>query len=95
MGETISFTDIPFAVQELLHKVESIQQLQLENSHQNEYQDQWFSIDDLCDYLPGHPAKATLYAKVKQHHIQKGVNKSGLSVNGLPLPIGSEYETVS
>lgn len=31
--------------------------------------DSWLSLDDLCSYLPGNPAKATIYAKVHNRQI--------------------------
>lgn len=31
--------------------------------------DRWFSIDELCEYLPGKPAKATIYGKVHLREI--------------------------
>jgi excisionase family DNA binding protein len=32
-------------------------------------QDAWFNIDELCEYLPAKPAKATIYGKVHQRLI--------------------------
>jgi len=31
--------------------------------------DKWLSISELCNYLPGHPAKATIYSKVSKRQI--------------------------
>ena len=32
-------------------------------------QDKWFNIDELCNYLPDKPARATIYGKVHQRKI--------------------------
>jgi excisionase family DNA binding protein len=31
--------------------------------------DRWLSIEELCEYLPGHPAKVTIYGKVQRREI--------------------------
>ncbi len=44
--------------------------LDLHNKPANqEEQDRWFDIDELCDYLPGKPIKPTIYRWVKQGYI--------------------------
>ncbi len=31
--------------------------------------DRWLSMNDLCEYLPGHPVKATIYGKVQRREL--------------------------
>jgi len=61
----ITFEQLPQAVAQLHNKLSSIEKLLRERrSYSSGEIDRWFSIDELCEYLPGNPAKATIYTKV-------------------------------
>ena len=65
MEETnIRFEDLPEAVQWIKNKLTEIA-LKIDRMHGNaiekEEPPQWFSIQELCDYLPEHPAIQTVY----------------------------------
>jgi len=68
--QIITFEQLPGAVAQLQRTMDSIEQLLRESGKSTQSEtDLWFSIDDLCKYLPGTPAKATIYAKVHQRII--------------------------
>lgn len=70
MQQQITFETLPAAVAELLHKVSSIErQLSITTDSPEQPTDRWLSIDELCEYLPGKPAKATIYGKVHLREI--------------------------
>lgn len=70
MQQQITFETLPAAVAELLHKVSRIErQLSVTATNTEQPTDRWFSIDELCEYLPGKPAKATIYGKVHLREI--------------------------
>jgi hypothetical protein len=61
--ETVTFESLPKAVSELNRKMDLIlSQTQL-NTKQKE-QDKLFTIEQLIDYLPEHPARQTIYGWV-------------------------------
>jgi len=64
MGD-LTFEQMPQAVQKLQSTMDSIERLLRHSGGSTQSEtDRWFSIDDLCKYLPGAPAKSTIYAKV-------------------------------
>ncbi len=56
-------TQLRSIVRELFDMVKEIRMYQW---HGN---DNWMSIDDLCEYIPSHPAKQTVYGWLNQHDI--------------------------
>jgi hypothetical protein len=61
----ITFEQLPKAVNQLICKLDNIEQLLLESSKQANVQtDQWFDLTELCEYLPDKPVKATVYGWV-------------------------------
>lgn len=68
---TPSFDSLPSTVLEILKKVERLESLisELQLQSKPEAQNHWLSIDELCEYLPGNPAKATIYDKVSKRTI--------------------------
>jgi excisionase family DNA binding protein len=68
-SQEISFNDVPQAVAHLISKVEKIETLLTEKQPQAQETDRWLSLDDLCNYHPGHPAKPTVYAWICQRLI--------------------------
>ena len=65
--ETITFEQLPKAITELSQKIDNLVRLTLEKSNAPQPQpetDRWFTIDELCEYLPDKPAKATVYGYV-------------------------------
>lgn len=63
----ITFENLPQAVSFLISKVTHLEQLY--KAPPPVEQNQWLSIDELCEYLPGKPAKATIYGKVHKREI--------------------------
>ena len=73
MEETnIRFEDLPEAVQWIKNKLTEIA-LKIDRMHGNaiekEEPPQWFSIQELCDYLPEHPAIQTVYTWTSANRI--------------------------
>ena len=64
--QQLSFDQLPEAVSELLYLV---RQLSTPSATVEQPTDRWLSIDELCEYLPGKPAKATIYGKVHLREI--------------------------
>ena len=67
MEKEISFNDMPAALAYLIDKVEKIEALLGTQTTPVEPADSWFNLEELCDYLPDHPAKQTVYGWVSQH----------------------------
>lgn len=66
----LTFDQLPSSVYELGCKVDTIIAL-LSNRKEAEQPapDEWLSVDQLRNYLPGRPAIATIYAKVQKREI--------------------------
>lgn len=61
----LQFNDLPKAVFSLQETVNNIQRLLLEKSNEQPTEtDRWFDLNELCNYLPDKPAKATAYGWV-------------------------------
>jgi excisionase family DNA binding protein len=68
--QQLTFDQLPAAVSELLYKVTNIErQLSTTSTQSAQATDCWMSLDELCEYLPGKPAKATIYGKVHLREI--------------------------
>lgn len=59
--ERITFDNLPKAVAMLLEEVRSLKAL-TENLTTYGGFSPWMDVDELCEYLPGHPAKCTIYS---------------------------------
>jgi predicted DNA-binding transcriptional regulator AlpA len=68
MPNQLTFEQLPSAIEELLGRMSAIENL-LRTSQSNEDVDRWFSIEELIEYLPGKPTKATIYKWVSQKSI--------------------------
>jgi excisionase family DNA binding protein len=69
MDTEITFETMPKAIRHLIEKVETIERtLQTQNEQPRET-DGWMNVEELRNYLPDHPAKATLYGWVSQRLI--------------------------
>ena len=64
----LSFDKLPSAVQELNSRLIRIEHL-LKGKAEKQDSDQWFDLDELVSYLPGHPAKQTIYGLVSNRQI--------------------------
>lgn len=61
-SEVLSFDAIPQMVATILKKLETLEQkFDALQSNNNVEADAWFSLQDLCNYLPNHPAEQTVY----------------------------------
>jgi excisionase family DNA binding protein len=70
MTKEISFNDIPQALVYLIGKIESIEQaLQVQNEQPKTPGDVWMNINELMEYLPDKPARATVYGWVSSRQI--------------------------
>lgn len=70
MIEAITFETMPKAMAYLITKVEALEKVLLEKNESPAIPvDKWFNIDELKEYLPDHPAKATIYGWVSKREI--------------------------
>ncbi|MFI3315528.1 MAG: helix-turn-helix domain-containing protein [Rikenellaceae bacterium] len=78
----ITFDQLPDAVASLDEKLTRIEDLISERlivSITNDSPDRWFNVEELCEYLPTHPAKQTIYGKVSNRTIPFHKNGKRLS----------------
>ena len=66
---SITFEELPVAVQILTAQVQKLQKTIEEKIHPQQQIEQYLTLDELCLYLPQKPAKATIYAKVHNKQI--------------------------
>jgi len=71
----ITWNDLPKAVLKLSNQVERIERLLLQNGVHHPEPECWFDLNQLCNYLPEKPAKATVYGWV--HRGQVPYHKGG------------------
>lgn len=64
--ENVVFTPLPIPDLRIIirQEVENVVKEFINNEASES--DKWFDIDELCDYLPGKPTKATIYRWAKQ-----------------------------
>ena len=66
----LTFTELSKNVLQLNDKLESIERLLLNKSNENQPEpDKWFDLNEVCNYLPDKPAKATVYDWVHKNLI--------------------------
>lgn len=65
----ISFNDVPQTLALILNKVEKLETLLQNNQSTVEPADRWLNLQELCNYLPDHPAKQTVYGWIAQRSI--------------------------
>jgi excisionase family DNA binding protein len=66
----ITFERLPEAMGYLIGKVESMERaLQAKNEQSSNPIDRWLNIDELKEYLPDKPARATIYGWVSSRQI--------------------------
>lgn len=74
--EHFTFESLPLAVSRLTKDVSEIKRILLETSKpESQNVDCWFNIEELCNYLPDKPSKATVYGWVSNGLIP--VHKGG------------------
>lgn len=79
MANTLTFEQLPEAVSRLCDKFEFIERFIIaRNTEPQPETDKWLNIDELIDYLPDKPARATIYGKV--HHRLIPYHKQGKSL---------------
>lgn len=61
--QELQFNDLPRAISCLRLEVKELKDLLLKPSN-NQISDQWFDLNELINYLPDKPAKATVYSWV-------------------------------
>ncbi|MEJ7737438.1 MAG: helix-turn-helix domain-containing protein [Chitinophagaceae bacterium] len=68
----LTFEQLPTAVSRLYTKLENIERLLELKSQPEQHSDRWYDINEICDYMPEKPAKATVYgwvhSSVIPHH---------------------------
>lgn len=64
--EPITFNDVPKALTELNEKVDRLISLR---EKPDDERDRFFSLDQLIEYLPENPAKATVYGWVARRQV--------------------------
>jgi hypothetical protein len=88
MDKNITFDRLPEAMGYLIGKVESLEQVLLQMKHEPELPaDRWLNLDELIDYLPDHPAKATACGWVSNRQIP--YHKGGRKLRFLKSEIDS------
>lgn len=78
LTEKLSLETLPKAFSQLSNEVSEIKRLLLDKSNeQAPNQDQWFDLNELCNYHPDKPSKATAYFWVHSSTIpyHKGAKK--------------------
>ena len=61
----LTFDQLPKAVGQLYDKLNNIERLlHLQGNTSPPETDRWFDLNELCEYLPDKPAKATVYGYV-------------------------------
>ena len=72
---TVSLHDLTILIERSAEKI--ISSLSNLNSNGHVSSERWFDLQELCDYLPDKPAKATIYAYVSEEKIpfHKGPKK--------------------
>lgn len=69
-SKPITFDQLPAFVVDLGRKVDDLTALlRSQTERAQSTPDRWFSIEELSEYLPGHPAVTTLYGKVQRREI--------------------------
>jgi len=65
------FDDLPEAISKIWFKLNAIETIlnERQNEDGSERTDRWFSLEELQDYVPGNPAKATIYGWVHDREI--------------------------
>lgn len=70
MSEKITFESLPQAVEMILRKIEGLEVvLETLAGTGGTSKDKWMNLTQLCDYLPDHPAKQTVYGWVNSSYI--------------------------
>ena len=78
-NDVLSFDAIPQMVATILKKLETLEQkFDVLQSNNNVEADAWFSLQDLCNYLPNHPAEQTVYGWTSNRTIP--YHKNGKSI---------------
>lgn len=66
----ISFNDMPKALAYLIGKVDKLETLlSVQTTAKVEPSDRWFNLQELCEYLPDHPARQTVYGWIGQRSV--------------------------
>lgn len=77
--EGLSFDAMPQMMANILKKLETLEQkFDALQSNNNVEADAWFSLQDLCNYLPNHPAEQTVYGWTSNRTIP--YHKNGKSI---------------
>ena len=67
--KTITFNDIPQAMNYLITKMNDLEEMIRTSAVKQPDHNEWFNLEELCDYLPDRPAKQTVYSWVNQKKI--------------------------
>ena len=65
----ITFDGMPRALVYLIEKVEGLERQLADMATCSSQQDQWMDLKTLCNYLPMHPARQTVYGWISSHQI--------------------------
>jgi excisionase family DNA binding protein len=85
--EVITFDQLPAAVNQLFIKLDAIEKLLNTAKEPQLDPEKWFNLQEVCDYLPDRPAKATVYGWVHSGLIPN--HKSGKKLRFLKSDIDS------
>lgn len=66
----LTFEELPQAITLIYEKIENIERLLLQREQDTQLSpSQWLDINELCNYLPDKPARATIYGWVHKRLI--------------------------
>lgn len=77
--EQLTLEKVPGAIQVLTNKVDQLHADFVKRHLPQKDEDKWFDLNSLVNYLPGKPAKSTIYAKVGARAIPFYKNSLGLA----------------
>ncbi len=90
--QNITFEQLPQAVSLLIDEVKELKDLlRNQNNAPAEPSDRWFDMQELCAYLPDHPARQTVYGWIGRHAIP--YHKKGKKLQFLKAEIDSWLKT--
>ncbi len=69
LNENLTFEQLPQAVSQLIDEVKEVKDLLRNTNNADEPTDRWFNLQELCDYLPDHPARQTVYGWISRRAI--------------------------
>jgi len=95
MQDELKFEDLPRAISEMRAELNYIVKFvkKQDDSEKAKDEERWLSIEELCDYMPGKPKRATVYGWVHRRAIP--YKKFGKRLSFLKSQIDSHLQSHS